>query len=168
MERVVADTDKRRANDGENERAEDNAGDRPKRKRAPTNKKRVAKKGFKDAPSHPKDNSCSQDPSSNPASFEDVTGDVEDFSDVLVGTPLPVSSSSESFMSKLAGIFSEAQTSDRGFKNATRCVAHVGDSLSTGKSSDYRGISVDITPDFLSSLLSLVRIFTLVYIPFYF
>ena len=69
-------------------------------------------------------------------------------------------------MSKLAGIFSEVQSSDKGFSNAMKCIAHVGDSLSSGKNLDFRGISVDITPDFLSSFLSLVRVFSLDYVPF--
>ena len=166
MERVIVEANKRKANDDENGGAEGNAGGPPKKKTAATTKRRVSKSGPKNAPSHSKGESCSQDPSSNLVSRG---GDnVENLTDGLDGTPLPVSSSSESSMSKLAGIFSEAQTSDSNFKNATRCVAYVGESMSSGKRADYRGISSDVTPDFLSSLLTLVRIFTLAYIPFYF
>ena len=165
VERVIVEATKRKANDDENGGAEGNAGGPPKKKTAATTKRRVSKRGPKNAPSHSKDKSCSQDPSSNLASRG---GDnVENLTDGLDGTPLPVSSSSESSMSKLAGIFSEAQTSDSNFKNATRCVAYVGESMSSGKRGDYRGISSDVTPDFLSSLLTLVRISTLVYMPFY-
>ena len=81
---------------------EENPCDQSKR-RAPTKKKRV-KKNLKDAPSHAKDKSCSQDLPSNPISqipefqnaalFEDVTDGFEEFSDVPVGLSLPVTSSS--------------------------------------------------------------------------
>ena len=67
--------------------------------------------------------------------------------------------SPESSMARLTSVFSDAvNVEDTELGNVCKCLAYVGKSFSSEQPSDFRGISKDISPDFLASLLSLVLI----------
>ena len=64
-----------------------------------------------------------------------------------------------SSMSRLTSVFSDAaNVEDAELVNVCKCLAFVGKSFSSEQPSDFRGISKDVSPDFLASLLSLVLI----------
>ena len=62
-------------------------------------------------------------------------------------------------MARLSSVFSNVvNAEDVELENVCKCLAYVGKSFSSEQPSNFRGISKDISPDFLASLLSLVLI----------
>ena len=83
----------------------------------------------------------------------------DDFHYEGLGNASSTFKSAESSMARLTSVFSNAvNVEDTELENVCKCLAYVGKSFSSEQPSDFRGISKDISPDFLASLLSLVLI----------